>query len=116
MSNKYSRAGKKFSGNHTTLIPLASIIADIAQACPLVTKISPGFIKAGLKSVSGKRRLKITDKGTHLLLSVRDNTSHQEIHVYTSDTNAAKRAIAESAENKGILVSFTKTLDRNIIL
>ena len=107
MSNKYSRAGKKFTGNHTTLIPAASLIADIAHACPTVTKISPGFIKAGLKSVQGKRRLKITDKGTHLLLSIRDNTSHQEIHVYTSDQKTAERAIADGALRKGVLVSST---------
>ena len=105
MSNKYSRAGKKFSGNHTTLTPLASSIADIAQACPTVTKISPGFIKAGLKPVQGKRRLKVTDFGTALLLSIRDNTSHQEIYVYATDKLKAKDAIVQGAEAEGILVT-----------
>ncbi len=110
MSNKYSRAGKKFSGNHTTLIPLASLIADLAHTCPYVTKISPGFIKAGLKSVSGKRRLKITDNGTHLLLSVRDNTSHQEIYIYTNNSKAATEAIKNKALEKDILVTSTQSI------
>lgn len=106
MSNKYSRAGGKFSGNHTTLTPAASLIADIAHACGAVTKISPGFLKAGLKSVSGHRRIKITDSGSYLLLSIRDNTSHQEVHVYASDTRATKHAIASGAEAAGFAVSF----------
>jgi len=111
MSNKYSRAGKKFTGNHTTLIPAASLIADIASDSAYVTKISPGFIKAGLKSVQGKRRLKISDRGSYLLLSVRDNASHQELHVYTSDQKAAIEAITEGAENKGIVVTFVSNTE-----
>lgn len=77
--SKYSRLGGKFTGNHTTLIPAATIICDIADACPVVTKISPGFIKAGLKSVNGQRRVKITERDGAILLSIRDNTSHQEV-------------------------------------
>ena len=106
MSNKDSRSGGKFSGNHTTLIPAAAIVADIAHACPFVTKISPGFIKAGLRSVAGQRRVKITDDGASILLSVRDNTSHQEIHVYSNDIQATKLAIAKGARNAGLRIAF----------
>ena len=106
MSNKYSRSGGKFSGNHTTLSPAASLVADIAHACTAVTKISPGFLKAGLRSANGQRRLKITDSGAQLLLSVRDNTSQQEVHVYASDMQAAKLAIAKGAREAGLVVSF----------
>lgn len=108
MANKYSRSGGKFSGNHTTLIPAACLVADIAHACAAVTKISPGFLKAGLRSVSGKRRVKITDDGSCLLLSVRDNASHQEVRVYARDTDIAKRIIAEGASATGLAVSFGK--------
>ena len=106
MSNKYSRSGGKFNGNHTTLIPAACTVSDIAEACPSVTKISPGFIKAGLKSVNGIRRVKITDDRQCLLLSVRDNTSHQEIYVYVTDMQAAKQALAKGARNAGLSLSF----------
>ena len=106
MSNKYSRSGGKFSGNHTTLTPAACLVADIAHACGAVTRISPGFLKAGLKSVNGRKRVKITDDGAQLLLSVRDNTSHQEVHVYASDIHAAKRAIARGARDAGLAISF----------
>lgn len=62
MSDKYSRSGGKYTGNHTTLSPLAATVCDIANKCDVVTKISPGFLKAGLRSVNGQRRVKITDK------------------------------------------------------
>lgn len=83
-------------------------MADIAETCPSVTKISPGFIKAGLKSVNGIRRVKMTDDNLCLLLSVRDNTSHQEIRVYVTDMQAAKLAIAKGARNAGLSIAFGK--------
>ena len=105
--SKDSRKGGKFTGNHTTLIPAAAIMCDIAAACPSVTKITPGFLKAGLKSVGGQRRVKIIDKGSGaILLSIRDNASHQEVHVYTSNKQAAKLAIARGARNGGLGIAF----------
>ncbi len=108
MSNKYSRAGGKYSGNHTSLIPAAAVVCDIAHACPTVTRISPGFIKAGLRSVNGQRRVKITDYEGLILLSVRDNTSHQEVHVYAQDVQVAKLAIARGARSAALRISFGK--------
>ena len=108
MSNKDSRSGGKFSGNHTTLIPAAAIVADIAHKCPFVTNISPGFIKAGLKSVSGQRRVKISSDGSSILLAVRDNTSHQEVHVHSKNMQATKLAIAKGSLNAGLQIAFQK--------
>lgn len=104
--SKNSRSGGKFSGNHTTLTPVAALVADIASACPQVTKISPGFIKSGLKPANGHRRVKITDDGAQVLLSIRDNVSHQEIHIYCSDVQSAKLAIAKGARNAGLAICF----------
>src|SRR3989344_2133708 len=109
MSDKYTRAGGKFSGNHTTLTPAACIVADIAHACDAVTRISPGYLKAGLKSVNGQRRVKITSHGSYILLSVRDNASHQEVHVYVNDMQTAKLAIARGARNAGLRISFARS-------
>jgi len=106
MANKNSRSGGKFSGKHTTLIPAASVVADIAHNCELVTKISPGFIKSGLRSARGKRLVKITNIGSGLQLAVRDNTSHQLVIVYTKDTKKAQEKIATEATKKGLIVSF----------
>ncbi len=108
MGNKYSRSGGKFSGNHTTLIPAACTVADIASACSQVRNISPGYIKAGLNSVSGDRRVKITDIPGGLFLSVRDNTSHQELYVYADDIQATRTAIARGARNCRLNISFGK--------
>jgi hypothetical protein len=104
--SKHSRSGGKFTGNHTTLIPAATVVCDIANACLFVTKITPGFIKAGLKSVNGQRRVKITDKEGAILLSVRDNTSQQEVFVYSSNMQVAKLAIARGVRNAGMHLSF----------
>jgi len=109
MGNKYSRLGGKFSGNHTTLISAACIVADLAVYCPSVTNVSPGLIKAGLKSVHGEKRVKIVDCGNSVLLSVRDNTSHQEVHIYADDVQSAKLSIARGARNAGLKISFGKS-------
>jgi len=106
MATKSKRSGGKFGGGHTTLIPAALIVADIADKCELVTKISPGFIKSGLKPARGRKSVKITDMGSCLKLAVRDNTSHQQIHIYTEDTKKAQEKIAEKATKKGLTVSF----------
>ncbi len=104
--SKDSRSGGKFCGSHTTLIPAAAIVADIADTSLFVTKISLGFIKAGLKSVNGNRRVKIADDGKSLLLSVRDNASHQELRIFVSDLPKAKLALAKGVRNAGIAISF----------
>lgn len=108
MANKDSRSGGKFSGNHTTLSPLAAKVCDIAHKCAHVTTISPGFLKAGLPPVNGKRRVKITSKSGGVLLSIRDNTSNQEVHLYTSDLQATKMLIARECRNLGISIAFNQ--------
>ena len=107
MSKKNARAGGKFNGNHTSLIPLAALVCDIAHQFATVTKISPGFIKAGLPSVRGKRRMKMTKKDGALLLSIRDNTSHQEVYIYTSDTESTQRAITGEVKKHHVLITYT---------
>lgn len=107
--SKYSRSGGKFTGNHTTLIPTACEVCDIASRVPEVTKITPGFIKAGLKSVAGQRRVKFTDENPHtILLSVRDNASHQEVRVYVTNIQEARTTIARRLRDANIAIRFTK--------
>lgn len=106
--SKDSRSGGKYSGNHTTLTPLAATVCDIANVIPQVTKISPGYLKGGQRSVSGQRRVKITRKAREVLLSVRDTTSHQEVHVYADDIQEAALAIARGCRDKGVRISFGK--------
>ena len=104
MSKKNTRMGGKFGGGHTTVVPAAATIADIADECAYVTKISVGFIKSGLKPTKGLRRIKITATEGSLLIAVRDNISHQELRIYTSDVEKAKHAIASGAYAEGFEV------------
>lgn len=83
--SKNSRNGGKFSGNHTSLIPAAALLSDYLSKCSSIKKISPGVIKAGLSPLRGKRRVKLSHKSPAILLSVRDNTSQQEVYLYSDD-------------------------------
>ncbi len=84
--SKNSRNGGKFSGNHTSLIPAAAILCDHVSKSQSTSKISPGIIKAGLSALRGKRRIKMSIKEPAIFLSVRDNTSQQEIYLYSTDS------------------------------
>jgi hypothetical protein len=89
-------------------VPAAAIVVDVANKSVHVSKITLGFIKAGLKSANGQRRVKITDGIMSIKLSVRDNTSHQEVWVYVTNMQEAKLAIANAKEVRkaGIAVTF----------
>lgn len=105
--SKGSKLGGKYTGSHSTTIPVAAVACDIAHSLSWVTKISLGFIKAGLKSVSGRARVKIAEEGPScILLSVRGNTSHQEVRLYVTDVQNAKSAIARKLTEARINVFF----------
>ena len=104
MSKKNARSGGKFGGGHTTVIPAAGKLADIAHKCEVVTKILPGFIKTGLSPAKGLKRVKIAVDGASILLSVRDNISHQELRVYSKNLPTAIAFIAVRAKEAGFSV------------
>ena len=58
--------------------------------------------------MGGQRRVKITDEGSAILLSIRDNASNQEVRVYADNNQEAKLAIARGVRNAGMRLSFTK--------
>lgn len=110
MSSKNKRLGGKYCGSHTTVIPAAAILTDIAHRKLEVSKILLGYIKAGLNSVNGQKRVKLTDCEGSVLLSVRDNTTHQEVRIYTSNNHETKLSIAREARNNGLAISFGKSV------
>ncbi|HLC95367.1 MAG TPA: DUF2103 domain-containing protein [Patescibacteria group bacterium] len=111
MGNKGHRAGGKFGGTHTTFIPLAEIFADIAAEEQHVTNIIAGFIKGGLPSANGQRKIKIIDRQGGILLSIRDNTSHQKVMVYTSNTHKTKLVLSRAIRNRNIHLCFGEQAD-----
>ena len=115
MSDKNHRSGGKFGGKHTTVIPAAGFLADKAAGQGEVTKVIPGFITAGLSAANGQRRVKITYEVGCILLSVRDNTSHQEIRVLTSDIPQTSLALSKAARDEGLHISFTKGRERSLL-
>lgn len=108
--SKNSRSGGKFSGNHTTLIDAATEVADLIRKCPSVKKISPGFIKSGLPSANGQRRVKITERKGSILVVVRGNIAQQEIEVFITITEMqpALLYIVEALRGARFNVSFKK--------
>ncbi len=103
-TKKGSRSGGKYTGSHTTVVPGAAVIADIADQCAYVTKIALGYIKGGLPPAKGLRRIKILVDTGSLLLTVRDNISQQELRIYTDDVESALRVIKEGAIEKGFSI------------
>ncbi len=110
MAKKISRSGKKYGGGHSTLIPLAALACDAIDRHPAVTKIAPGYIAAGLTTVRGKRRVKVTSRTGGLLLSARDNTSRQLVHVYTDTPDAVINALTEYLKNDHVEVTFENNI------
>lgn len=106
MATKNHRQGGKFGGGHTTLIDLAILLADIADARPEVTKISPGFISCGTGVGGGERSVKILDMRGGILLKVRQNRSVQEVRIITRNPHETKLAIAREARNNDVRISF----------
>ncbi len=108
-ASKYMRAGGKFTGNHGTLIPLAARVCDIVEAIAYVTKITPGFIRAGIKSRGGLLVVKITDQSDKcVLLSIRHNGLHQEVYVYVTDLQEGRTQIARKLRDNDIAIRFIK--------
>lgn len=108
MSNMQKRSGEKYGGDHTTFIPAAATLADIAAKCVHVTRISPGTIECPRSKSGSRRHVKIIDADHWILLSVTDGAAHQEVKVYVSDAHEAKLCIARGARNQGITISFGK--------
>ena len=104
--SKNSRNGGKFSGNHTSLIPAAVLVCDYLSKCSSVTKISPGIIKAGLSSLRGKRRIKMSEKFPALLLSIRDNASQQEVYLYSDNIERTLKTLENFSVKNNFNLSF----------
>jgi hypothetical protein len=84
--------GKKSGGTHTTLIDAAESFVKTAEKLPEVTKIVLGFIKA-TPGKKGHRRVKFATTRSGLLLTVRGNTSVQEVRIYTASPGVVQQEL-----------------------
>lgn len=96
MAKKITRAGGKFSKNHSSVIPSAVEILDMLHEMPEVKKISLGVIKAG-KTSGGKRYMKLKERTGGVLITVRGNSSIQEIGIYTNAPDEIKKSLKENS-------------------
>ena len=95
MAKKITRAGGKFTRSHTSVIPASSKVIDLLDSMPEVRKISLGIIKAG-KFSGGKRYIKLKKRRGGFLMTVRGNSSIQEIGIYTTK----HETVVETLERK----------------
>lgn len=94
MAGKTKKAGGKYAKSHSTMIPAAAIVCKALERIPEVTRISLGFITAGMRTVA-TRRIKITVVGgAAIKLSVRDHISHQEVYIYVATESDKTSVIA----------------------
>lgn len=108
MSTKNARSGGKYSGSHTTVTPFAGEVCDLIHPLGEVTKITLGIIKAGLKSPKNGKAVKISTVSSAILLSIRDNTSCEDVYIYSNNLREAKLAIAKKLRDNKIRISFGK--------
>ena len=98
-------ASNKISGNHTTLIDAAMIIAKAAIKLKTVRRVAPGFIKNGIGTLRKfPASIKITPGKNYIKISVRGKTSIQEIHIYTSDVQNAINRLLQVTEKEGYCI------------
>lgn len=100
-----SRWKGKLGGSHQTVIEAAWRFLPDVIADPAVTKISPGFIKAG-KNATGRSSIKVTETKSCLLLSVRGASAHQEIRLFTTDPHRVCQVLKRVAEAKQFHIAF----------
>jgi len=101
MATKNSRSGGKYCGRHTTLIPAAIKVCDVLNKSDFINRISIGFIKTGLKPLRGNKSVKIIERKSSILMSVRDNISQQEVSLFVDDFKLAEKEIKQLVENLG---------------
>jgi hypothetical protein len=95
MAKKGKRTGGKFTSSHTSAIPASWKVVDFLSSLPEVKKISLGIIKAG-KFSGGKRYIKLKKRRGGFLMTVRGNSSIQEIAIYTNSQDE----LIESLKNR----------------
>jgi Predicted metal-binding protein (DUF2103) len=84
------RAGGKLTRSHTTLIDAAAPLVDYLQTLEVVSKISLGVIKNIGKGPASLKFLAVTGGWK---VTIRGNTSLQEIIVYTSDPDLVRHGL-----------------------
>lgn len=93
--------------NHTTVIDAAEPIVRHAVSLEAVDRVTPGFIRTGIKKLrSHQSKVKLTHQDGCVLLQIRGNISVQEVRVYTKDTQAVLESIARHAVNEGYRIEF----------
>ncbi|MFH1537111.1 MAG: DUF2103 domain-containing protein [Patescibacteria group bacterium] len=104
----------KISGNHTTLIDVAIPLIDSVVGWPEVRRVTPGFIKSGLKARrTHAASVKIDMNDDYIRIQVRGNISTQEIHIYTANSQKTTEALARVALNEGYKIKFDKREKEN---
>lgn len=81
-------SGGKFTGSHTTVIPAAEKLLRIVEKMPEVKKIVLGVIK-NVKCTPG---VKVVEESPgFLLVTIRGNSSIQQIRIYLDDPVSRKK-------------------------
>lgn len=99
MKNAKGLRGKQ-RGKHSTFTPAASDVCKQLVKSPIVTGISAGVIKTGLKAAHGRKSVKvIKNRRGALMLSIRDNICVMEVLVNGSDYDAIIQLLREIASD-----------------
>lgn len=106
MASHINRSGGKFGGAHTTYIPIAVLVADIAATCETVTNISAGYISYGGSGQSNRKLVTFIDAAGGILIIATCGTFHQEIRIYTQFLHETRLFLARKIRDANIPIRF----------
>jgi len=100
------RDGGKMRGTHTTLTDLGAEVVDLIQKLGVVRGVSTGLCQAGKGVAGGCRKVKIVEGRGHVILTVRQSHSVNEIRVFSGNLREAMFRIACTLRDNDIPISF----------
>ena len=107
MANRISKSGKKFASSHSSYTKMAGVLVRELESAEELSKISAGIIKTNLPNLRGKKRIKVINEGSCLLLRLRGNISMQEVRLY-GDNRALISRIEDYAKQEGIQLDVSQ--------
>lgn len=97
----------KQTSSHHTFTNKAEIVRKWAEKIPEITKISAGFI-SNIGTAKFNCRIKIKHEQACLLLSVRGQTSIQDVRLYTNDKSKIENLLENFCKDNGFEIRKEK--------
>lgn len=106
-SLRYDAQAMKLSGTHTSLIKLAEKLLRWLDRSHPELKVSPGIIISRRSSRSRNQKIKMIATETGLLITITDNSTIQELRIFSNDTEGIITTIESFGDKNKINIQVT---------